>query len=89
MNAIEYGTEIPISIHAPRVGSDYMVVPSIIGIFHFNPRSPCGERQQVENILSRLTDFNPRSPCGERHGCREGLMDYAHFNPRSPCGERL
>ena len=34
----------PISIHAPRVGSDFIPPPHRGGIFYFNPRSPCGER---------------------------------------------
>ena len=35
-----------ISIHAPRVGSDWLV--DLLGCctLHFNPRSPCGERRQ-------------------------------------------
>ena len=33
----------------------------------FYPRSPCGERQQIENTLSKIINhFYPRSPCGER-----------------------
>ena len=37
----------PISIHAPRVGSDFLL-SSVASQWHpyFNPRSPCGERQQ-------------------------------------------
>ena len=41
-----------ISIHAPRVGSDGMHSPDPAGHPDFNPRSPCGERQQ------RCTDFS-------------------------------
>ena len=33
-----------ISIHAPRAGSDLACIGLSTGIFHFNPRSPCGER---------------------------------------------
>ena len=33
-----------ISIHAPRVGSDYPPPPSNRPCGYFNPRSPCGER---------------------------------------------
>ena len=34
-----------ISIHAPRVGSDYFAHFVLRLDFYFNPRSPCGERQ--------------------------------------------
>ena len=33
-----------ISIHAPRVGSDIGSRNSTTTFYHFNPRSPCGER---------------------------------------------
>ena len=38
-----------ISIHAPRVGSDSALRSGLQGTCHFNPRSPCGERQGLEN----------------------------------------
>ncbi len=41
------------------------------GVYHFNPRSPCGERQEMSRLIDEAVfDFNPRSPCGERlpHG---------------------
>ena len=34
-----------ISIHAPREGSDLSETLSLLGIHHFNPRSPRGERR--------------------------------------------
>ena len=36
-----------ISIHAPRVGSDFPVFMMIFKERYFNPRSPCGERLAV------------------------------------------
>ena len=33
-----------ISIHAPRVGSDASIMGYPSWHWHFNPRSPCGER---------------------------------------------
>ena len=33
---------------------------------HFNPRSPCGERHDLDGLCRFYSDFNPRSPCGER-----------------------
>ena len=56
---------------------------------HFNPRSPCGERQRARASRDRAKDFNPRSPCGERLARGRDLQATRHFNPRSPCGERL
>ena len=55
-----------ISIHAPRVGSDAMVCRASPETFHFNPRSPCGERLGVGRGRWEWIYFNPRSPCGER-----------------------
>ena len=79
-----------ISIHAPRVGSDTPLL-RVSGLYnHFNPRSPCGERQI--NLAPRIMrgDFNPRSPCGERPKHDKMIMRPMglNFNPRSPCGER-
>ena len=37
---------LDISIHAPRVGSDGKECVLQAGEVNFNPRSPCGERQQ-------------------------------------------
>ena len=59
-------------------------------LFHFYPRSPCGERRLCWCSGCRPPcHFYPRSPCGERH-CHAagGGKDY-DFYPRSPCGERL
>ena len=80
----------PISIHAPRVGSDAPPDRPAGASGHFNPRSPCGERhyQQVSGG-ARWRNFNPRSPCGERRRVVSQIFDQTqYFNPRSPCGER-
>ena len=43
---------IQISIHAPRAGSDrYPRGRRVTGSINFNPRSPCGERQQYIVLL--------------------------------------
>ena len=55
-----------ISIHAPRVGSDWLMIFCMCQIGNFNPRSPCGERPKVKTLPLFLSHFNPRSPCGER-----------------------
>ena len=59
-------TEVWISIHAPRVGSDLYPTESVLIDDNFNPRSPCGERHTIFSICQYLFYFNPRSPCGER-----------------------
>ena len=41
-------------------------VVRLFGCGHFNPRSPCGERQTCSGMGSSSRYFNPRSPCGER-----------------------
>ncbi len=56
----------PISIHAPRVGSDPVSSRRGPCACHFNPRSPRGERQGYNRARLRYPDFNPRSPRGER-----------------------
>ena len=55
---------------------------------HFNPRSPCGERQDCRTFIPTPWYFNPRSPCGERPVTLRQYYEDTHFNPRSPCGER-
>ena len=55
-----------ISIHAPLAGSDEGLPRSAPGPYHFNPRSPCGERPYMMGAINQIHDFNPRSPCGER-----------------------
>ena len=54
--------EIGISIHAPRVGSDFNSARGVSFGRYFNPRSPCGERQQVcTKIYLRIC--NMRESC--------------------------
>ena len=62
--AVVSGTSI--SIHAPRGGSDYLRGEFFFENLYFNPRSPWGERPDVDIITVTDSDFNPRSPWGER-----------------------
>ena len=55
-----------ISIRAPLAGSDQGDSGPRQEVRDFNPRSPCGERQQNALQYGPPQDFNPRSPCGER-----------------------
>ena len=43
-----------ISIHAPRGGSDPSSGPKLVGLVHFNPRSPRGERPNLDDIYAIL-----------------------------------
>ena len=64
-----------ISIHAPRGGSDLFLCIFDITLYHFNPRSPRGERHCHSDSLFSGYYFNPRSPRGERQPL--GLWDVA------------
>ena len=57
--------------------------------WHFNPRSPHGERQLRHVLHAGRRNFNPRSPHGERRRNAAKAAAGTHFNPRSPHGERL
>ena len=58
--------------------------------FHFNPRSPCGERLSCLKCFLHLRNISIHAP---RVGSDPlGAPPYPagmYFNPRSPCGERL
>ena len=79
----------PISIHAPRVGSDFAGEIPLRHPDYFNPRSPCGERRCVRaaghegpeiSIHAPRVGSDPKRPCS--------AASPTNFNPRSPCGER-
>ena len=60
------GQELPISIHAPREGSDLHHVPAVraIDISIHAPREGSDENANI--IVERVCYFYPRSPRGER-----------------------
>ena len=83
-------SQISISIHAPREGSDpSSELKRIRKLLYFNPRSPRGERPP-DSIGQR------RGQCISIHAPREGSdrqhhlcqLLFLYFNPRSPRGER-
>ena len=51
-----------ISIHAPRVGSDFASCSGHPDVLHFNPRSPCGERRLPARILTTFLRFQSTLP---------------------------
>ena len=53
-----------ISIHAPRGGSDYFALFLICTGFHFNPRSPWGERPIETLTVAMIVAFQSTLPVG-------------------------
>ena len=62
----------------------------MIGMLHFDPRSPCGERRISAMVMPSPPSISIHAP---RAGSDRGYIIYdvfvEDFNPRSPCGERL
>ena len=64
-----------ISTHAPRTGSDYTTSENDILRFHFNPRSPHGERrnrEREEHATETISTHAPRtgSDSAKQQFCR-------------------
>ena len=55
-----------ISIHVPLAGHDHPPCRGRSPARHFNPRAPCGARQDVTCFDLVCSHFNPRAPCGAR-----------------------
>ena len=78
-----------ISIHAPRVGSDPLVIFIIPWFTNFNPRSPCGERHLRDLRQRHYMVISIHAPrVGSDQSYKSSALISTHFNPRSPCGER-
>ena len=59
-------------------------------VTHFNPRSPCGERRQIQRCQALICSFQSTLPVwGATTKHIHTRRDLCYFNPRSPCGERL
>ena len=57
--------------------------------FYFNPRSPCGERPDVNHDFIKSFTISIHAPRVGSDGIMPILLKFmAYFNPRSPCGER-
>ena len=75
---------IRISTHAPRTGSDPAEGTNEAAEWHFNPRSPHGERlEQLTEKLPRY-HFNPRSPHGERRAPARQTTDPDLISTHAP-----
>ena len=60
----EYLRQREISIHAPRGGSDSQATMPKYARFHFNPRSPWGERPHNIGDTAHITRFQSTLPVG-------------------------
>ena len=73
----------------PRVGSDITSCCGNPDVLYFNPRSPCGERQQQGLFAVRANRFQSTLPVwGATLDLSPCCSCGKNFNPRSPCGER-
>ena len=57
---------LKVSIHAPRVGGDRIILRLASMRRGFNPRPPCGGRRRFGACHPPLRRFNPRPPCWGR-----------------------
>ena len=80
----------PISIHAPRTGSDErdMRMNRAAQVFQSTLPARGATCKSRSKRLSKRTNFNPRSPHGERRKYCKKTFSVVDFNPRSPHGER-
>ncbi len=78
-----------ISIHAPRVGCDPPLIPSLLPFCNFNPRTPRGVRLAENAASATEVRFQSTHPAW---GATEIPYDLAvegfDFNPRTPRGVR-
>ena len=88
-STMETVRHFPISIHAPLAGSDYSQGAGRLQSDNFNPRSPCGERQDSQVVPPSIVGFQSTLPLrGATIAVRLICRYLIYFNPRSPCGER-
>ena len=59
------------SIHAPRVGSDHPKGRVLAGCWHFNPRSPCGERLVPPEVIDHQRAISIHAPRVGSDQCRQ------------------
>ena len=89
MSEFGFGAPLPISIHAPRTGSDYWKTQRRNWRKNFNPRSPHGERRTRKPTEITRRRFQSTLPArGATSGRKCSSFSKNYFNPRSPHGER-
>jgi len=80
---------LPISIHAPREGSDQVRKRRVRRVQYFNPRSPRRERHSVGMWREPLIQFQSTLPAkGATQSLPRDGSSSSNFNPRSPRMER-
>ena len=78
-----------ISIHAPRVGRDFLTQTLLWRFDYFNPRAPCGARRLVALDQRRDAPISIHAPrVGRDEMPMAGVPKSENFNPRAPCGAR-
>ena len=76
-----------ISIHAPRGGSDTLLVIFVLFVLAFQSTLPVGGATNVEyNPKNPTVNFNPRSPWGERLPDANKYVTYATISIHAPRG---
>ena len=89
MQILQRVQEQEISIHAPRVGSDFFLQVFARRLLHFYPRSPRGERLSCKTpARSRLAISIHAPRVGSDRRPQFFALPGANFYPRSPRGER-
>ena len=90
MIAAYYNISLDISIHAPRVGGDSPLLLAGRCNTYFNPRPPCGGRQEKWGRSWRAMNISIHAPRvgGDQYSDTMSSMWPKHFNPRPPCGGR-
>ena len=83
------GQELPISIHAPREGSDIFLAALLFMYNNFYPRSPQGERRYLTSAVKWSCPISIHAPRkGSDAADRRRGDAVQNFYPRSPQGER-
>ena len=79
-----------ISIHALLAESDSRIGKKIENALrHFYPRSPCGERHNINSSVNTADQISIHALLAESDNFRRAFKrPVANFYPRSPCGER-
>ena len=79
-----------VSIHAPRVGCDYLLIMLVSLLIGFNSRTPCGVRLISTSISPSIIKFQFTHPVWGATAIVAGSIIYhLSFNSRTPCGVRL
>ena len=87
-NISPISSDLPISIHASRMGCDGPVLRCGEHDFYFNPRIPYGMRLQVLEAEIDKRQFQSTHPVWDATLSSSPLAPSGNFNPRIPYGMR-